>query len=62
MKGLIANVSETVPFDTNNDDDQIYTLKRSLILEWACRLEIGDCVSKAQESFANYKNNGARYK
>lgn len=50
-----------MPFDTIKDDDQIYTLKKVLILDWACKLEIGDCVSNAQETFAYYKNNSVRY-
>lgn len=61
---FIANslnaVLETVSFDENKDDDQIYTLKRSLVLSWACRYQVGDCVEKSQEAFSNYLQNGVR--
>lgn len=56
----LETVLGTVSFDENKDDDQIYTLKRSLVLSWACRFQVGDCVEKSIEAFENYLQNGVR--
>lgn len=56
----MAAVLDTVPFDKIADYDQIYTLKKALVLSWACKFEIGDCVSKSIEAFSDYQYNDVR--
>lgn len=56
----LEKVLETVSFDENKDDDQIYTLKRALVLTWACRFQVGDCVQKSQDAFNDLVQNGVK--
>lgn len=44
----------------DNNTDHVYTLKRNLLLTWACELNLGDCVEKSRETFDEYKNNNVR--
>lgn len=60
MSNIIAEVVEAVPFDKIDDQDQVYTLKKEQVLTWACRFEVADCVSRSQEAFAAYQQNGVR--
>lgn len=46
---------QSVPFNDNRDDDQIYSLKKNLALTWACRLELGTCVEDALSAFEAYR-------
>lgn len=56
----IAKLYDSVPFDQNNNNDQIYTLKKVLTLTWACLLEIGSCVDDALSAFETLRD-GGRY-
>lgn len=49
---------DAVSFD-DASTDHVFTLKRNLLLTWACEFNVGDCVSKSLEAFDNYKS-GAR--
>lgn len=59
VSSILTDVLDTVPFSDNNTD-HLFTLKRNLLLTWACELNIGDCVSRAQEAFEKYKTEGVR--
>ncbi|EEZ99297.2 aminopeptidase N-like protein [Tribolium castaneum] len=50
----------SVPFNEPKDSDQIYSLKRALAANWACRLGLKDCVDKAVAAFQTYKNSPKR--
>lgn len=56
LSGILTGVLETVPFNSTNTD-HIFTLERSLVLTWACELNVGDCVSKSLEAFDKLKTN-----
>lgn len=49
---------QSVPFNDNRNNDQIYSLKKNLALTWACRLELGTCVEDALNAFEAYQTGG----
>lgn len=60
MLGLMEEVYKTVPFDTVDSYNEVYSLKQSMILEAVCQYGEETCISKAQELFASYRDGGAK--
>lgn len=60
MLGLMEEVYKTVPFDTVDSYNEVYSLKQSMILEAVCQYGEEICISKAQELFASYRDGGAK--
>ncbi|ENN75297.1 hypothetical protein YQE_08074, partial [Dendroctonus ponderosae] len=60
MLKLMQKVYSTVPFDTLDSSNQVYTMKQILILARVCRYGDADCISSAKRLFANYRQNGVR--
>nr|ADK11714.1 aminopeptidase N [Sitophilus oryzae] len=58
MLNLLEHVYSTVPFDTIDNDDQVYTMKQVLILGRVCKYGESTCITKSKELFADYRNNG----
>ncbi|XP_044259024.1 uncharacterized protein LOC123007677 [Tribolium madens] len=47
-------------FNVSNEKDQIYSLKQELVIKWACKLGLKDCVNNAVAVFKFYKNSKKR--
>lgn len=52
----MRSVYLSVPFNVNDNDNHIYSLKKNLVLTWACRLQLGTCVQDALDAFESYRN------
>ncbi|ENN75300.1 hypothetical protein YQE_08077, partial [Dendroctonus ponderosae] len=48
----------TVPFETIDNSDQVYSMKQALILSRVCKYGEETCVSKAKELFAQWRDEG----
>ncbi|EEZ99296.1 aminopeptidase N-like protein [Tribolium castaneum] len=57
---LIEIFYNTHPFNSQKNDNQIYTHSRVLASTWACRLGLHDCVKNALDAFNNYKTSQKR--
>lgn len=56
----MEEVYKTVPFDTVDSYNEVYSLKQSMILEAVCQYGEETCISKALELFASYRDDGAK--
>ena len=57
MANLLYN---SVPFNEAKDFNHIYTLKKVLVVPWACRLGLQDCVDNAVAAFSDYRQTGIK--
>ena len=55
MKKLLANVYGTLGFEEKKNDTQLTLLHRVIVVTWACRLGLEDCVKNATDFFSEYK-------
>lgn len=53
---MIAKQYETVGFNVANNENQLTTYHRVNVLNWACKLNHGDCVSKSRALFDAFKS------
>ncbi|XP_066141793.1 membrane alanyl aminopeptidase-like [Euwallacea fornicatus] len=60
MIQLMQNVYKTVPFDTIDDSNMVYSLKQASILNWLCKYGEETCVTKALDLFAAYRDKGVK--
>ncbi|XP_072748197.1 putative aminopeptidase-2 [Anoplolepis gracilipes] len=60
LKKYVSNIMFTMynktGFDDRNDDKLLDRLNREMILQWACKLEITDCVNKSISLFVTWNN------
>jgi hypothetical protein len=57
VKKLLANIYDTLGFEEKKDDTQIKLLHRVIVVTWACRVGLEDCVNSATDSFTEYEGN-----
>jgi hypothetical protein len=55
VKNLLANVYGTLGFEEKEDDTQLTLLHRVIVVTWACRLGLEDCVKNATDIFSEYE-------
>lgn len=60
MLSLMEEVYKTVSFDIVDSKNEVYSLKQSMILEAVCQYGEETCISKAQQLFASYRDDGAK--
>lgn len=60
MLTLMGNVYNTVPFDTIDSSNQVYTMKQVLILTRVCKYGESACISKSKELFGQYRDSGIK--
>ncbi|XP_066250976.1 membrane alanyl aminopeptidase-like [Euwallacea similis] len=60
MIQLMQNVYKTVPFDTIDDSNMVYSLKQASILNRLCKYGEETCVTKALDLFAAYRDKGVK--
>ena len=51
MKKLLANVYGTLGFEEKKNDTQLTLLHRVIVVTWACRLGLENCVKNAVDIF-----------
>ena len=56
MTSLIVPYYNTVGFEETLLDEHLTIYKRTDALNWACRLEIADCVNKALTKYRAFMN------
>lgn len=60
LKRYIWNITSTMynntEFDDYDNDTLLDRLNREMILQWACKLNISECVSKSINLFATWRN------
>ena len=54
MKNLITPYYEFVGFNEPPNDETLKILGRSNSVNWACRLSVDECVTKAKEQYADW--------
>lgn len=61
VSGLMGSLYASTPFDVEKPEDQIYTLKQSLTLYYACTFGNADCADNSKEAFVSYRDNAVKY-
>ncbi|XP_066251307.1 membrane alanyl aminopeptidase-like [Euwallacea similis] len=60
MLTLMKEVYNTVPFETLDPNNQVYSMKQALILSKVCQYGEETCISYAKNIFAEYRENGTK--
>lgn len=61
MTGLVKPTYENYGFEEDDLDTHMTTLTRAFASEWACRLEIADCVTRASAHYLALMNDPHMY-
>lgn len=57
----LSKIYSSVSWSVVDDEDQAYSVKQMMILEFACKLKYLDCVKNAKSLFTTFANSGTKY-
>ncbi|KAJ8681953.1 hypothetical protein QAD02_017745 [Eretmocerus hayati] len=57
MRSLLSKTYKKLSFIDDKDDDQLKILLRREIIDQACKVDHPECIYRAQQQFADWKNN-----
>ncbi|XP_066141997.1 membrane alanyl aminopeptidase-like [Euwallacea fornicatus] len=60
MLNLMKEVYSTVPFETLDPNNQVYSMKQALILSKVCQYGEKTCINNAKKIFAEYREKGTK--